>query len=135
MLRAGLAILALVVGGGCFPVAEEVPDAPAHDSGDDTGAPTVDTGPPCEPTLAVTWDNFGHSFVLTHCQGCHASAATDRFGAPESVSFDDEAETLAQAQAIWDAVLTRGSMPPAGGLTDDERTLVEQWLLCEVEGR
>ena len=53
---------------------------------------TPDTGPCAQPT--VTWDSFGQSFLITHCQGCHASTSPQRYGAPEGISFDTQEQRL-----------------------------------------
>lgn len=106
---------------GCVEVREPLYfDAPA--------AAAEDSAEPCAPDLEVTWDNWGRSFVTTHCQGCHADDTAERYGAPESVSFDSEADALSRAAAIYRAVLREETMPPSGGLTEDERYLLDQWL-------
>ncbi len=83
----------------------------------------------------VTWVNWVGAFLLTQCQGCHASTAPDRYGAPPTVSFDTEEAAIAQAAAISRTILESASMPPAGGLTDDERCLLGQWVACYIDGR
>lgn len=89
-----------------------------------------DPGPLCETGLDVTWEGWAAGFMLSQCQPCHASETPNRYGAPVSVSFDTLEDCRAQAGAIEDAVLTRASMPPAGGITDDERALLARWLDC-----
>lgn len=83
----------------------------------------------CEPS-AATWDNFTAGFIAGRCSSCHGSAAVDRHGAPEGVHFDTEAEVLGQLDAIEDTVFERGSMPPAGGLTEVESDHLAEWLAC-----
>ena len=86
-------------------------------------------------TPAVTWETFGQGFTATYCQGCHASTAADRYGAPEGVTFDTVKEVW-----FWkDRILSRSvgddsSMPPAGGVSEDDRTKLEWWLVCAEEG-
>ncbi len=81
---------------------------------------------------AVSWDSFGQGFLITHCQGCHASTSPQRYGAPEGISFDTQAQAAKQQDAIGRTVLDQESMPPAGGLNDEERALLEQWLACGI---
>ncbi len=94
--------------------------------GSDTGSASL-----CDDAPVVTWDNFGDGFVTENCQPCHASTSEDRNGAPTGVVFDTREETLAQADAIL-AVATgpAPTMPPQGGVTDDDRTLLSYWLTC-----
>jgi uncharacterized membrane protein len=93
-------------------------------------SPTPDTGPCAQPT--VTWDSFGHSFLITHCQGCHASTSPQRYGAPEYVSFDTQQESAELQSSIERTVLDTETMPPAGGLNEDEKELLAQWLACGI---
>jgi hypothetical protein len=77
----------------------------------------------------VTWATFGEGFTLNYCQVCHASTAPDRFGAPETITFDTEAEAL----ALSDRILARATgvdadMPPGGGVPADHLILLECWL-------
>ncbi len=104
----------------------------------DTAEPAggVDTGPvDCEDTPTVTYNSFGEGFMTENCQGCHASTAADRYGAPEGVTFDTVKEVW-----FWkDRILSRSvgddsSMPPAGGVSEDDRTKLEWWLVCAEEG-
>jgi uncharacterized membrane protein len=86
--------------------------------------------PLCETGLDVTWEGWAAGFMLSQCQPCHASEAPNRYGAPSTITFDTLEDCQAQSGAIADAVLTRGSMPPAGGVSDDERALLARWLEC-----
>lgn len=106
--------------------------------GADTGG-SVDTAPPphglegrvdCATAPAVTWEGWAQGFFLTHCQGCHASTTPDRRGAPDGVAFDDAASTLAQRERVWVRTLDVQDMPPAGGLTADDRALLGAYLAC-----
>ncbi len=91
--------------------------------------PTPD--PLCEEAPVVTWDYWGEGFIQESCQSCHASTSSNRRGAPESVSFDTEEQVLDQAAAIL-AVATgeEPTMPPGGGVSEDDRYLLEVWLRC-----
>ena len=79
----------------------------------------------------VTWENFGQAFLVTNCQPCHASDTEERFDAPEDVVFDVEEDAELWASRI----LARSSgseptMPPAGGVAESDRALLEEWLTC-----
>ena len=98
-------------------------------SGDDT-APVTETGP-CADAPVVTWNSFGEGFLRENCQSCHASTAPDRHDAPEETVFD----TLEDALANADRILARATgddptMPPEGGVDEDDRARLEIWLTC-----
>jgi len=100
-----------------------------QDSGGGPDDP-ADTGF-CAEVPVVTWDNWGEGFLIERCQACHASTSENRNDAPEEVVFDTREETLAQA----DRILARAAgedatMPPEGGVTDDDKFLLTVWLTC-----
>jgi uncharacterized membrane protein len=97
------------------------------------GAEEEALDPLCEEAPVVTWDYWGEGFLAESCQSCHASTSVDRRGAPEGVSFDTEPQVRAQAEAIL-AVATgeEPSMPPGGGVSEDDRYLLEIWLSCWI---
>jgi hypothetical protein len=104
----------------------------AGEPADDTGG--ADTGP-CADAPALTWENFGEGFLVENCQGCHASGATDRHGAPAEAFFD----TVDNAWAWKDPILAVSTgeaptMPPSGGATADDRTRLGWWLECGTPG-
>ncbi len=81
--------------------------------------------------LPTTWDNFGRSFVTQHCQPCHASTSLDRQYAPAEVTFDTEEQSWAWADRILArAAADDATMPPQGGVEEDDRYLLEVWLTC-----
>ncbi len=89
----------------------------------------------CADVPVVTWNSFGASFVLHNCQGCHASTAADRHDAPESITFDTVEQTWEFAQLIL--IVASGdapTMPPRGGVTDDDRQRLTWWLECAAPG-
>mgnify|MGYP005743601673 CR=1 FL=1 len=101
---------------------------------EETGETAVDTGF-CAGVPLVNYYNFGEGFMTENCQGCHASTAADRYDAPEHVTFD----TVEQVWGWSERILSRSagddaSMPPAGGVSEDDRTKLEWWLLCAEEG-
>lgn len=98
-------------------------------------SPTDSADPACADAPTVTWNSFGAGFILENCQGCHASTAPDRFGAPDAVVFDTLTDCWDQA----DRILARAAgvsptMPPQGGTTEDDRTLLTWWLTCATPG-
>ncbi len=115
----------------------------AADSGRDSSdqhADTRDSAVPhdtgiCADAGTVTWNSWGRGFLTEACQACHASTATNRYGAPEDVAFD----TVDEAWTWADRILARAasdppSMPPAGGVTEDDRTRLTWGLSCGEEG-
>lgn len=93
---------------------------------------------PCPPDSALTWENFGDSFMRNWCTACHASALSgaSRGGAPLGVDFDELDGVRAEAERIW----ARGAddnntMPPAGVPPEAERALLGEWLACGAKSR
>lgn len=85
----------------------------------------------CADAPVVTWSNFLEGFFIENCQTCHASTSLERYGAPVGVTFD----TLEQVLALEDRILARAtgdapSMPPGGGVSDEDRLLLEISLTC-----
>ena len=89
----------------------------------------------CAEVPLLNYANFGQGFITENCQGCHASTTTERYGAPAEAYFDT-------VQDCWnwaDRILVRSAgddatMPPQGGVTEDDRTRLQWWLLCAEEG-
>ena len=114
-----LALLALLVG-AC---------------GNDRMTGSGDDGPPPDPDTCQTsylrYDNFGQPFTLDWCRGCHSSAipAGMRQKAPPGVDFDTFADVQHWRERIQLRVAA-GTMPPAGGPSDEERALAAEWLGC-----
>ena len=105
-------------------------DTAGTDGTDDTGGLEVSDTGICADAPVVTWENFGNGFVNERCQSCHASTSLARYGAPESITFDTKEETLALQDRILDRVVDSESMPPEGGVTDDDLELLQLWLVC-----
>lgn len=61
---------------------------------------------------------------------CPPRTTTDRRGAPENVSFGDEADALESRERTYARVIETGDMPPAGGLSPDELERLEVFLVC-----
>ena len=122
LLGAGLAGCA----GGA---ATTTPEDSASTGGDSAGAD--DTAAfDCESAPAVTWEGYAQGKFLAHCEGCHATDTPKRYGAPEPVTFDTEADIRTWKDRIIVRMLEQEDMPPAGGLTDDEKYLLNTYLIC-----
>jgi len=108
-------------------------DSGGTGTGDEGGDDTADAW--CEEQPTVVYNNFGKSFMTTYCQGCHASAAVDRYGAPEEVTFDDVDEVWSwQSRILARSTGDDPSMPPSGGVHEDDRYLLLVWLTCADPG-
>ena len=90
-----------------------------------------DTGIDCRQP--PTYDTWVQGFLEGKCQSCHASTAPNRHGAPASVFFDSEEAAIAWSDRIYSTIFEEGSMPPSGGVTNDDRILLEQWLECSIQ--
>jgi len=98
---------------------------------DETDDGTVDAF--CDGAPVTTWDNFGAGFLKENCQPCHASTVPeeDRQLAPTDVTFDTEDDVWSLAEAILlRATGEAPTMPPRGGVSDDDRYRLEVWLTC-----
>lgn len=133
-----LLLLLSAVACGPAPQAEQPEDAPS-DTGlpeEEEESPPLETGDPfCAEAPTVTWASFGRGFLIESCQGCHASTAPDRHGAPPAVSFDSVEDAWIHA----DRILARASgesptMPPNGGVAEDDLRRLEWWLRCAEPG-
>ena len=81
---------------------------------------------PCSPYF---YENFGAGFLIQNCQGCHASGTVDRAGAPAEFFFDSYADVMTHKEVILREI-EENTMPPMGGLADDEREAALEWLHC-----
>jgi len=132
MSRALIPLLALAL--ACGGAQDDSAATPIDSGSGDSAEPDWATLS-CDEAPVVTWNNFGAGFVGHYCQGCHASTSVDRYGAPESVTFD----TVDAVWAFRDRVLARStgnapSMPPAGGTNANDRQKLQWWLECAPEG-
>lgn len=99
--------------------------------GAEESTPQEKTPNACDDVPLVTYENFGAGFLAANCQSCHASGAADRHDAPANITFDNRQQAL----SLRDRILVRagtanGGMPPGGGLSDEQRQLVTDWLTC-----
>ena len=99
------------------------------------GGPTETGADPCADEPSVSWESFGAGFVTENCQVCHASTSPDRHDAPDDVTFDTAADVWAhQDQVLASATGDSPTMPPLGGVSEDDRHKLEVWLSCGIDG-
>ena len=95
----------------------------------------------CEGTVAdeacpeesyLTYENFGGPLLLTWCTPCHSSnlPEAERQEAPMGSDFDLKQNILPYAEGIHDYAVVSDIMPPGGGLTEEERSMLGEWLGC-----
>ena len=80
----------------------------------------------CSP---LYYENFGAGFLTEHCQGCHGRETSEREGAPANIVFDQKEDVL-EHLALIQKEMEEDTMPPAGGLTDQEYEAFIEWLGC-----
>ena len=83
-----------------------------------------------EPFEFADWTQ---GFLDGKCQPCHGYYSPNRYGAPDNVWFDTEEASVFWKEAIRRTVLETETMPPSGGVNDDEKALLTRWLNC-IEG-
>lgn len=112
------------------PTPSQTPSAPPTATG--TPVPTPDAAARlCEDAPVVTWENFGQGFTIENCQSCHASTAPNRYGAPPYVVFDTHNDVKTWRERMLDrATGDAPTMPPGGGVSEEDRALLEIWLTC-----
>jgi uncharacterized membrane protein len=98
------------------------------------GEPAADTAAvDCESSPDVDWTGFAHGFVTTYCVSCHSVNNTERrYGAPEGLDFDTEADVYASAARIRVRTLDEETMPPGGGVFADDLELLDIYLTCAL---
>jgi len=112
-----------------------------EDTGESPSTGTSTGADACADSI-VTWDNFGESFFLTWCTGCHHSAlpSAERACAPCGANFDTHAGASERAQIIQLKVLDYMTvegvtpMPPAAVIPEDELALLREWIECGAPG-
>lgn len=88
----------------------------------------------CQRRPALSYENIGEGLIERHCRSCHGRFQTgpQRSQAPVGVDFDDEVDVLSFATRIYETAVLEQSMPPAGGMLEVERQLLDEWLRCDV---
>jgi len=88
----------------------------------------------CDRDPPLDYDNFGAAFLQRNCTGCHSSELPegDRFGAPELVDLDSLGSVDAWAYRIHARTLQQATMPPGGGIPEEDLAMLDEWLQCDV---
>lgn len=96
-----------------------------------TAACGADTDRTCAQSY-LRYDNFGAPFIVNWCRACHSADTPPgmRQQAPDDVNFDNLSEIRRWSLQIRLTSGQGGSMPPAGGPSDDERRMLVEWLGC-----
>jgi mono/diheme cytochrome c family protein len=92
-----------------------------------TPANGIATGSTCPQNSALTYENFGKSFIDTNCLACHASR--------ERPTLTTQAAVQASRDAIDRAAAagpngTNTAMPQDHDVSVDQRTQLGEWLAC-----
>ena len=93
----------------------------------------IDSASTCEDAQLVEWNYWAHGFFSTYCNGCHSIDSPNRFGAPEQINFDTEANVLALSQSVYTSVLVNQTMPKGGGIEQSELDNLRTYLHCWTE--
>ena len=90
-----------------------------------------DTSPFCDQSF-LRYDNFGAPFIINWCRACHSAElpAEMRQNAPANINFDTLDEIRDWLRQIQGAAGQGSTMPPTGGPSDAERTMLVEWLRC-----
>jgi uncharacterized membrane protein len=100
-----------------------------------TGDTADSPADPCIGAPVLSWESFGHAFLVGQCDTCHAATSLDRNGAPETVTFDTVEEAWAWRELIVESSSSEAPfMPPEGGVSDDDRQRLWWWLECGEPG-
>ena len=78
---------------------------------------------------APTYENWAEGFFVSKCLPCHGADAQEVFGAP-NIDLHNYSAVFHMRETIRRSVLEEQRMPPGGGLLEDERLMLEQWLDC-----
>lgn len=79
---------------------------------------------------APLYQDWLKGFLQGKCQACHASTSPNRYGAPEDIYFDTEDAAIFYLEQIEDSVLLSERMPPSGGVSEEEKQLLQHWIDC-----
>lgn len=132
--RAHLALLGALAGVGLAGCGDGDKDGTSNEAGDSgaeggDGLPTEECSAE-EAALSVSWTLTTEPILLTYCSSCHAAGSPNRFGAPEGVTFDTEAEARQWAPRVRARVIVDQDMPVGGGVFDEDARDLEAWLDC-----
>jgi len=88
---------------------------------------------PCPEDSILTYQNFGHEFMLNWCSGCHnvGLAEGDRAGATLGIDLDSYDGVQMHLARIWARSADNNqTMPPTGGIDQESRFRLGEWLAC-----
>ena len=137
-----MALVVLAVCAGCGepegrrkpPSASTAADTATPSTTPTTPTPTTTSESDCPDESIYTWENFASPLLTTWCVPCHSSAVVGegRSGAPEGIDFDRLEDVRMWAPLILVTTGPDGSMPPAGGITEAERSALAEWIACDL---
>ena len=81
----------------------------------------------CEDT--PTFQDWTEGFFLSRCMPCHAQDTHEQFGAPY-IDLTSHQVALDNLDSLHRTIVETERMPPSGGLTTEEKELIENWLSC-----
>ena len=86
---------------------------------------------PCEE-LPWNFANTGEPFVLNWCTSCHHSEILDdeRLPGTAGVNFDTYDDVFARLERVEARALISRTMPPAGGVAEEDIARFQEWVDC-----
>ncbi len=73
------------------------------------------------PAEKITFDQVRANVFTTSCQGCHSGIGLE-------LDFSTHEATQKFSEEIFNRVFVAQNMPPRGGLTDNQKLLLQMWL-------
>jgi uncharacterized membrane protein len=74
----------------------------------------------CDSSLSYA--NFGQAFIATNCSSCHDGK--------ESPNLATQAAVKSNSDRILQEAVYTNAMPDGADLSNEERTMLGQWLTC-----
>lgn len=88
--------------------------------------------------VAPTWDNAVQQILATNCAGCHTEPPVG--GAPPGFRFDKYTTAdiddggldgaVEKLDRILDRAVMNTTMPPGGGLSLEDRSVLGEWIMA-----
>lgn len=84
----------------------------------------------------INYHTVAQPFLRTYCTSCHSEqlSGPSRYGAPGNINLDTLKDARNWAQRIRARSIDSNTMPPSGGIRDEEKALLEKWLECGTPG-
>ena len=76
---------------------------------------------PDQPIERIAFDQVKASVFTTSCRGCHSGIGLE-------LDFSTHEVTQKFSEEIFNRVFVAQNMPPRGGLTDEQKLLLQTWL-------